>query len=196
VAAPPGTGPLALIPQAAEGFSWRVHAVPGDRWQAPTPLDEWSVRDLVNHLVSEHLWVPHLLRGETLEQVGDRYDGDVVKDDPAAAWEDAIAGSLAAWGAVPADAPPVQTSAGPTPVLEYAEQVLMDLTVHAWDLARGAGLDDRLDAACVEDVLAFVRPRIGEWRGYGIFKDPVPTDSTEPQDQLIALTGRDPRPPR
>jgi uncharacterized protein (TIGR03086 family) len=196
VTAEPSTGPLALIPVAAQGFSRRVHEVPAGRWQAPTPLDEWSVRDLVNHVASEHLWAPHLLRGETLEQVGDRYDGDVLSDDPVAAWDDAIDASLTAWRALPAEPAPVHTSVGPTPVEEYADQMLMDLVVHAWDLARGAGLDERLDRGCVEHVLAFIEPRIGEWRGYGIFKDPVPTDSTDPQDRLVALTGRDPRPPR
>ncbi|AGP61457.1 maleylpyruvate isomerase N-terminal domain-containing protein [Streptomyces rapamycinicus] len=73
---------LQLIPDAINRFGARVHAVDGHRWNDSTPCTEWTVRDLVNHLVSEHLWVPHLLAGESLEQVGDRYDGDMVGADP------------------------------------------------------------------------------------------------------------------
>ena len=186
--------PVPLLPVAAEGFGWRVHEVPDDRWQGATPLDAWSVRDLVNHLVSEHLWAPHLLRGETLEQVGDRYSGDVLGTDAAAAWDAAIDASLRAWTRLEDRDFTVHTSAGPLPVREYAEQMLLDLTVHAWDLARGAGLDDRVDERCVEHVLEYVRARSDDLAGSGVFKTPVETASTAPRDQLLALLGRDPSP--
>jgi uncharacterized protein (TIGR03086 family) len=184
--------PAGLIPVAAEGFAWRVHAVAPDAWSARTPAEEWTVRDLVNHLVGEQLWVPHLLRGETLEQVGDRYDGDVVGDDPVAAWDTAADRAVQAWAALDDEQRPVHTSMGPIPAREYGEQMLMDLTVHAWDLARGAGIDDRLDEQCVAHVLGYVRPHIDEWQGFGVFAPPVATDSKDSQDQLLALTGRRP----
>jgi uncharacterized protein (TIGR03086 family) len=88
---------LPLIPDAIDDFGALVDRVPADRWDAPTPCSEWSVRDLVNHLASEHLWAPHLLRGETIAQVGDRYDGDVLGDDPAGTWRRAAAESSEAW---------------------------------------------------------------------------------------------------
>jgi uncharacterized protein (TIGR03086 family) len=193
VAAPPSDdSPVGLIPLAAEGFAWRVHAVAEDGWSARTPAEEWTVRDLVNHLVGEQLWVPHLLRGDTLEEVGDRYDGDVLGDDPVAAWDAAADGAVQAWAALDDDRRPVHTSMGEIPAREYGEQMLMDLTVHAWDLARGAGVDDRLDVQCVAHVLDYVRPHIDEWQGFGVFAPPVATDSADPQDQLLALTGRRP----
>jgi uncharacterized protein (TIGR03086 family) len=183
--------PRSLLPVAAEGFSWRVHAVPPDRWGAPTPATEWTVRDVVNHLVGEHLWAPHLLRGETLEEVGDRYEGDQLGDDPAAAWESAVGRSLRAWAEADDDTP-VHTSMGQIPAREYAEQMLLDLTVHAWDLARGAGSDDRLDGTCVRHVLEHVGPQVDALQGSGLFAPPVPTTSQDPQDRLLALLGRDP----
>jgi uncharacterized protein (TIGR03086 family) len=188
--------PLPLLPVAAEGFSWRVHAVPEGGWRRPTPATGWSVRDVVNHVVSEHLWAPHLIRGETLDQVGDRYDGDVLGDNPVPAWDAAIDASLKAWAALDdadGETRPVHTSAGQIPATEYADQMLLDLVVHAWDMARGAGLDDRLDEACAGHLLRWARPRVADWASYGVFEPPVPIDSDDPQDQLVALTGRDPR---
>lgn len=184
----------ALLPVAAEGFGARVHAVPDGGWDAAAPLPDWSVRDLVNHLVGEHLWVPHLLGGGTVAGAGERFDGDLAGGRPSDAWDEAVAGSLQAW--VTAGDEDVHLSSGPTPVREYAAQMLLDLTVHAWDLAQaGSGADradDRLDPACVDAVLGYVLAHEGELRGSGVFGPPVPTASDDPQDRLLALLGRDP----
>lgn len=180
-----------LMPRGAEGFGRRVHAVSADSWDAPTPDDQWTVRNLVAHLVTEHLWVPALLGGESVAKVGDRFAGDVLGDDPVAAWDSAIAASLAAWDRAADDAA-VDLSSGPSDVRAYAEEMLNDLTVHAWDLARGAGLDERLDPALVAHVLAYVEPRIEGWRTAGLFGPRVPVGSDDPQDQLLGLVGRQP----
>jgi uncharacterized protein (TIGR03086 family) len=185
------TSARALLPAAARAFGERVTAVPADAWDAPTPCSDWRVHDLVGHLVSEHLWVPLLLGGATTEEVGDRFDGDVLGDDPVAAWQAAIGPSMDAWAATPDDAT-VQLSTGPTPAAEYAEQMLLDLTVHAWDLARGAGLPEELDAEIVTHVLAYVDAHTDELAGSGLFADAVPLDSRDPQDRLLAELGRRP----
>ena len=187
-----GAGARALLPAAADEFGHRVHAVPADGWDRGTPDDEWTVRDLVSHLVSEHLWVPSLLAGQTVVEIGDRYKGDVLGADPVKAWDAAIAASLHSW-AQTSDDRPVDLSAGPTPAAEYAEQMLLDLVVHSWDLARGAGLADRLPADLVAHVLAYVEPLADDWREGGIFGERVELDSDDPQDQLLALLGRHPR---
>lgn len=181
-----------LIPAAARRCSELVHAVPADAWEAPTPCTEWSVRDVLNHLVSEHRWAPHLLHGETIEQVGDRYDGDLVGDTPAHAWDEAIDESVSAFAGVESDQMPVHLSFGTAPVDEYASQMLVDLVVHAWDLARGAGLEARLEPRSVEGALAHTRQRFEGYASSGMFAEPVTTMSNEPQDELLAMLGRDP----
>ncbi len=34
----------------------RVRAVGADQWDAPTPCSDWTVRELVNHVVGEDRW--------------------------------------------------------------------------------------------------------------------------------------------
>jgi uncharacterized protein (TIGR03086 family) len=181
-----------LMPAALRRFGARVHEIPAAAWDAPTPCTEWSVRDLVNHVTVEQLWAPHLLRGETLDEVGDRYDGDQLGADPTGMWDRAAEDARKAWEAAGDDAS-VDTSMGPLPVREYAEQMHLDLLVHGWDLARGAGLDPALPADSVEHALAFVEPRAEEFAGYGVFAPPVDVASTDPADRLLALLGRAPR---
>lgn len=181
-----------LIPAAIDAFTAKVQAIADDSWQAPTPDTEWTVRDLVNHVTSEHLWAPHLLRGETLDQVGDRYDGDVLGTAAVAAWTGAAAASRQAWQEVDPNAE-VHLSDGLNPVGEYAAQMHLDLVVHGWDLARGAGLDDSIDPEIAQLILQYVEPVAGAWAAAGMFGAPVEGDFTEPPDRLLALLGRDPR---
>jgi len=181
-----------LLPVAARRFGEAVHAVPHDRWGAQSACADWSVSDVVNHLTGEHRWAVALLAGETVEEVGSRYDGDQLGEDPVGAWDDAISASLTAWSQVHDDMP-VHLSFGDTPAGEYARQMLGDLTVHAWDVARGAGLPERLEPSTVCAVLSYAQQHERELAGSGLFGSPVDVDSDDPQDRLLALLGRDPR---
>jgi uncharacterized protein (TIGR03086 family) len=184
---------LQLMPAALERFGARVHDVPDSRWDAGSPCSDWSVRDVVNHVTGEQMWAPHLLRGETLAQVGDRYDGDIVGQQPAQAWDTAAAGALEAWQTLAHEGLRVQTSIGQMPVEEYAEQMHLDLVVHGWDLARGAGLDASIPDDAANHILTYVEPRIHAFSGSGIFAEPVQVDSDAPGDRLLGMLGRDPR---
>jgi uncharacterized protein (TIGR03086 family) len=180
-----------LIVQGIDAFGDKVRAVPADRWAAPTPCTDWSVRDLVNHVTGEHLWAPHLLDGETIAQVGDRYDGDVLGDSPVTAWDSAAEASRGAWLSASPDAV-VHLSFGDNPALEYGQQMLSDLLIHGWDLARGAGLDEAMDPATVATVLVYMEANAKSWEAAGIFAPPVQIGGDDPAKRLIALSGRQP----
>jgi uncharacterized protein (TIGR03086 family) len=182
---------MTLLPAAAEDFGRRAHAVPPDAWDDPTPCADWSVRDVLNHVTGEHLWAPELLGGATTRDVGDRFDGDVLGEDPLATWDRAIYRSLTAWSQVRPEQL-VHLSFGDTPARVYAEQMLLDLVVHGWDLARGAGLDERMEPAAVRQALAYAEAHAGGLAGSGLFAEPVPVSSEDPQDRLLGLLGRTP----
>src|SRR5207249_5014571 len=77
-----------LFRQASEAFGRRVQAVGDEQWHLPTPCTDWDVRVLVNHLVGENLWMPSMFEGKTVQDVGDRFAGDVLGADPKRAWDD------------------------------------------------------------------------------------------------------------
>ncbi|MFI0215033.1 TIGR03086 family metal-binding protein [Streptomyces lydicus] len=127
-----------------------MHAVRDDRWDGPTPCSEWSVRDLVNHLTAEQLWVPRLVRdGATLAEVGRDFDGDVLGDDPVAAWDRAAVAAVAAFAERGALGRTVQLSYGSGPAAAYCTQLTADAVVHSWDLSRATGADDRTRLLCL-----------------------------------------------
>ncbi|MBV2366286.1 TIGR03086 family metal-binding protein [Streptomonospora nanhaiensis] len=180
---------LDLHGQAVSEFDQRVRAVQVTQWADPTPCTEWDVHDLVNHITGEQLWVPYLLAGGDTAAAGDRFDGDVLGDEPVATWEVAAREARAAWLQPGTQERTVHLSFGDAPGEVYLWQMTFDLTVHAWDLARAVGADERLDPALVDAVLDWTRGQ--DFSGSGIFADPVPVpDDADAQTRLLALTGR------
>ncbi|HEU5083482.1 MAG TPA: TIGR03086 family metal-binding protein [Acidimicrobiales bacterium] len=174
-------------------FADRVDRIPDDGWGAPTPCSEWDVRALVNHLCSEQLWAPHLVDGETIEQVGHRYDGDVLGDDPKATFRSAVEGSTAAFQRADLD-DLVHLSFGDVPGAVYLDQMLTDAEVHGWDLAKGLGEPASVDEATASYLLPGVRQQEELLQASGLFDEPVDVgaDATD-GDVLLGLLGRDPR---
>lgn len=181
-----------LFERAVRRFGERVPLI-GDRWAVPTPDDGWDVRALVNHVIVEDLWAPPLLAGSTIAEVGDRFDGDQLGDNPQAAWEAAAEQSIAAVRDEDALARTVHLSFGDISGQEYVSQLFCDHLIHGWDLARAIGADEALDPDMVAYAYDFLLPQVDGWRSAGVFGPPVgvPTGASR-QDQLLALTGRRP----
>ncbi len=174
----------------ADRFTGLVSHI-GDKWDLPTPCDEWSVRDLVNHLTSEQLWAPRLLAGHTVAEVGDAFDRDVLGDDPVASWRSAMSAALEAFAADGAVTRTVNLSRGPTPAHEYLEEMVMDLAIHGWDLAHALGVDEAIDPATVDRLLVALSNSASPLGPNAYFKAPLPTsEDADEQVRLLALLGR------
>ncbi|MFK8907525.1 TIGR03086 family metal-binding protein [Streptomyces sp. YS-3] len=182
---------LDLHREAVTLFGSRVHAIRPDQWDLPTPCAEWTVRDLVNHLAVEQLWVPPLVaEGRTIAEVGDAFDGDVLGDDPVDVWETALSAAVAAFAAPGALDGTVELSYGRTPAPAYCSQMMADAVVHSWDLSRAIGADERLPDALVD---AAAR----EFGGYAdqlprsLFDAPLAvSEGAGAQARLLAMLGR------
>jgi uncharacterized protein (TIGR03086 family) len=181
----------AMFRRAVAEFDARVRQIGDHQWQAATPDVDWAVRDLVNHLVGEDLWAPVLLAGSTIAEVGDRFDGDVLGAEPAAAWMLASAGAVRAVEGDGAMDRVVHLSFGDFPGSEYTLQLFADHLIHAWDLARAIGADERLDAGLVASCANWFDAMEDAYRGAGAIaaRPPVPGDA-DAQTLLLARFGR------
>lgn len=183
-----------LFERAVTHFGDRVTAI-GDQWAATTPDTEWDVRDLVNHVLSENLWAPPLLSGRTIGDVGDRFDGDQLGDDPVAAWTAAVALSIPAVAEAGALDRTVHVSFGDISGREYVSQLVCDHAIHGWDLARAIGADEEMDADLVAFAYDFLLPQVDGWRSAGVFGPKVEVPAgVGSQAELLALSGRNPAP--
>jgi uncharacterized protein (TIGR03086 family) len=171
----------------AGGFAERTEAVTS--WDAPAPVDCWAIRDVVRHLVE---WFPSFLEhgaGITLPDVPD------VDQDPVGAWREHAA-NVQALLDDPASADKVLSNphTGDVPLPEAIDRFYTsDVFMHTWDLARGAGLDDRLDPDECAGMLAGMEPLADRLASSGQYGERVPVpDDADAQTRLLGLIGRDP----
>ena len=176
--------------RSVECFADRVNSVKEDQWGDPTPCTEWTVRDLANHVTNENLWTVPLMEGRTMEEVGDRFDGDVLGDDPigsalaaARAASETAAAQLAKGGTV-------QLSFGETPKEEYAMQLAADNLIHSWDMAAAIGGDTRLEPPLVHAIAKWFDDREELYRGGGAISARGFLTGDDQHD-LLARFGRD-----
>lgn len=178
--------------RSAEEFEKRLRSVPADAWDQTTKCcPDWTIRDLVNHVVNENKWVPPLLAGKTIADVGGSLDGDLLGDDPLNAYREASRQVLDAIGAEGARGRTVQLSSGPTSAENYVAEVVSDQIIHTWDLASSIGTGETLP----DDILGFagatLRPLAEMWRKGGALGPPVDVgDDADEQTKLLALLGR------
>jgi uncharacterized protein (TIGR03086 family) len=182
---------VALFVRAAAVFDGCVRAIQPNHWGAPTTCTEWNVRQLVNHVAVEDLWVPPLLAGKTIADVGDAYDGDQLGADPAAAWSTALAAALDAIAQPGVADRTIHLSYGDDLASEYLLQLFADHLIHAWDLARAIGADTSLPADLVDECATYFTRMEPLYRDIGAIAPPVdvPPDA-DPQTRLLASFGR------
>lgn len=178
--------------RAVAEFVARLESV-GDKWDAPTPCEAWDVRTLVNHVVNEDLWTVPLMEGATIEEVGDRFDGDLLGDDPLAAGRAAADAATIAVASGMVAGRDVHLSFGDTPAAEYAYQLAADHLIHGWDLAAAVDGDRRFDPEVVEALATwFADQEEGYRRAGAIAERPAGEVPTDAQDRLIVAFGRRP----
>lgn len=185
---------------AQRAFTDRVHAVTEERWQLSTPDADWTVADLVGHLIDEHRWAAPLLHGHDMESAARIVEGSRslpvdggVGANLAEEWNEAALGSAEAFSGDGALDRTVELSRGATPVRDYVGEMTFDLVVHGWDLGTAIGYREPLPGDVVEAVYAQAKD-MGDLSSSGLFDSPVDVPEDAPTiDKLVALTGRDPR---
>jgi uncharacterized protein (TIGR03086 family) len=180
--------------RCGQRFAALVAGVGPGQWHDGTPCSEWDVRTLVHHLLYEQYWVPPLFEGLGIEQVGDRFEGDLMGDD-ASAWPGLLASSIEQAHAAVAQPGAldrtVHLSFGDAPGREYAIQLIADLAIHGWDLAQATGQDATLDPDTVALLLTWTEANVELLAGSGMFGVRIDAVLGAPDDvRLLGLLGR------
>jgi uncharacterized protein (TIGR03086 family) len=180
---------MTLHRRTVEHWAARVAAVRNDQWSDPTPCAEWSVRDLVNHVVAEDLWTAPLLRGRTIDEVGSAFDGDLLGDDPGTRARMAADEAKATVAAILPSGGKVQLSYGEEDMGEYVRQLCADHLIHGWDLAAATGGDTSMDSELVAEIGAWFAEREAMYRSAGVV-GPRPSGTVD-QKRVVAVTDAD-----
>lgn len=168
-------------------FTDKVAGVPEDRWDAPSPCDGWTARDVVRHVVDTH--------GTFLGLVGRRLpELPSVDDDPLAAWtgaRDVVQADL--------DDPVLagagyEGSFGPSTFEQAVDGFLgFDQVLHGWDLARATGQDETIPPDEIERISALVARMGDALHRPGVCGPAIePSPGDDDQTRLLLAVGRRP----
>lgn len=183
------TDPAAEHREVAGAFTALVRGADPASWDSPAPVDGWTARDVVGHLVT---WFPDFLAGGagiTLPA------GPPAAADPVGAW---TAQADAVQGLLDDPATPERTLSNPhigdVPLDQaVARFYTADVFMHTWDLAKATGQAVPLDEHTCAEVLAAMEPMDAVLRASGQYgpKVAVPDDASA-VDRLMGFIGRDP----
>ena len=159
-------------------------------WDRPTPCSEWDLKQLVNHMVYEVLWIPDLLAGKTVAEVGNKYDGDVLSLSPAESWNHATIKAREAVDGME-QSRTVALSHGNVPAEDYIREVSGDVVIHGWDVARSLGVLYEIPEELLQNMWGYIEPRAESYQNSGLFAPPVPVpEDASLQTKLLGLVGR------
>lgn len=169
----------------AEQFTEKIESVPTEAWDRQSPCPEWTPRDLLRHVIdsSRHF----------LERAGAApSDVPSVEDDPLKAWyvtRDAVQYALDEEQIAQRT---IDSPVGATQLENLVNNYLaFDLVVHAWDIARATGIDERLDPQSVTEVAEQAPGMADQGRKYGAFGPEIEADAdADDQTRLLAFLGR------
>jgi uncharacterized protein (TIGR03086 family) len=174
----------------SDRFAALVAGVPAESWGNATPCEDWTVRQLVAHVVETP--------GTFFGMVGRPFELTVsVDDDPVAAFDQSRRQVQAELDDPERAATPLDGFFGPSTFASAVDRFAsMDLVIHGWDLARATGQPEVIDPAEVERLAEEVVGFGDMLHSPGVCGPEIPVgDDVDAQTKLLAVVGRDARRP-
>ena len=154
---------------------------------------ESTLRPVLNYHAYDTAWIPETFSGRTIEEVGTKYDGDLLGDDPAVSYEKY---SKAATDFIRDNFDETMTvhfTYGPFPASEAILHPTGFRIFRAYDLAKLIGADVTLSEEMCKAAYEYFAPSMDMYREAGIYEAAVPVDeNADFQAKLFAMVGRDP----
>ena len=172
-----------LLDHYRRASEWAIEKVGNvSTLDAQSDCEDWSLRDLLNHMLATQDYFLGAARGESASPPGPN-PPDLVSEDPKADLERRSADVVDTFGQ-----DGVIEKTGPAIGIAFA-----DMLLHGWDVARSTGQDASMPDGLAQAAYDTIHGRFTDEQRKGVFKPAIPTgDDATPQERLLAYTGRQP----
>jgi uncharacterized protein (TIGR03086 family) len=181
---------LSAFDVATEEFGRRLALVDPSSWELPTPCPSWDVHYLAAHVIGGNRFAGLVIEGVAASDAIERVmSSPQIGSDAVEAWNATAAVQRTAFCADGALERQVAHPVGEISGRTFLEFRIFDITLHAWDLARSIGVDDRLPPDLIDAVLGIVDSG-PPGMGFGVTPLGLAPAHASPQERLLDLTGR------
>lgn len=179
-----------------------VDQVKDDQWDLKLPewfqlggtqdRDKITLKTIINYHAYDTAWVPDVLAGKTAEEVGTKYDGDLLDDDPKGSYQNFSNKAVEAVKSLDDPDKIVHISYGDFPAKEYLKHITSFRGFRAYDIAKLIGANTKLPGDLVQGLWDEVEPEVEGWRQMGVYgpEVKVPEDA-DLQTKLLGMVGRE-----
>jgi uncharacterized protein (TIGR03086 family) len=178
---------LRQFDRAGSALAGVLAKVDSNALDGPTPCSDWSLRELINHVVHGTAMFTGMVAGGAPPDGG----ADLIGDDPLGAFQRSLAGLRAAFTADGVAERTYSTPFGARPAARLVTTRVIEMSLHGWDIAKATGQTIDLGQDVVDICLATLRGMLPADRSglpYGP-EQPVPAGAA-PVDRLAAFAGR------
>jgi uncharacterized protein (TIGR03086 family) len=170
---------VVVLSRALDQAGDLLSAVSADQLSRPTPCEDWTVEQLIRHMLADTTNFVTMMQGEEPDWAADL---PPLPEDWAGAFRSGADDLIHLWHQRAED------GAGPPADMQTGE-----FAVHTHDLARALGHSAELDPAAAEAGLGFMSANLKpEMRGEAFGAEVAAPDDAPVYDRLSAFAGRDP----
>jgi uncharacterized protein (TIGR03086 family) len=171
---------LDLYGRASEWTGTKIAGVTDQT--AATPCSEWTIRELLNHMLETQRYFAGAASGQDVSPPGPT-PPHILSDDPVADFAKARSDVIATFS--------------PEGVIEKTMPALgiafADSLLHGWDVAKASGQDATMPEGLAETAYQLIHGRFTDDQRKGVFGPEIPApDGASGQQRLLAYTGRTP----
>ena len=168
-----------------------VKRAPQAGWDAQSPCEAWTAREVLGHYMWGLQRVTALASGTPTP--GELAEAKVAGDDPQASWARTRDGVLAALDQPDVLAKVIDGPFGPSTIDDFLQIHTMDGLLHTWDVATSFGMEAHVPPALAEAGTAMLTAAGDAIRGPGLFAAAVdaPADA-DAVTRFVAIAGRTP----
>jgi uncharacterized protein (TIGR03086 family) len=165
------------------GSEWAAGKIPAATTQLdnPTPCEDWTVRNLLDHMIDTQEYFAATARGEDAS-LPNPDPPPRIGDDPVATYEETRQEVLRAHRQ-----PGALEKTGPGLGIAFVDQL-----VHRWDLARATGQDASIPDDLAQAGFGMIDGRLAPDQRPGFKPEVTVAEDAPAQDKLLAYTGRTP----